>query len=138
MKYGGTEVGRSVKSFAVAAGASADMADALAQSASMEASFARREQESVPLGRTSSIATSSANNDGGAFELNFRDERYLPFAGAGAISRWTLELPKAFRAFDYGSITDVIVHLSYTAKNSDTLCDLIEDNNQAWRTSSSR
>jgi hypothetical protein len=90
------------------------------------------EPDSVPLGRTSSIATSSANNDGGAFELNFRDERYLPFEGAGAISNWTLELPKSFRAFDYGSITDVIVHLSYTAKNSDTLRDMIENKNQAW------
>jgi hypothetical protein len=26
------------------------------------------------------------------FELNFRDERYLPFEGAGAISTWQLEL----------------------------------------------
>jgi Tc toxin complex TcA C-terminal TcB-binding domain len=34
-----------------------------------------------------SIATSSAQNDSGMFELNFRDERYLPFEGAGAISR---------------------------------------------------
>ena len=29
------------------------------------------------------IATSNAQNDGGQFELNFRDERYLPFEGAG-------------------------------------------------------
>jgi hypothetical protein len=34
-----------------------------------------------------SIATSHAQNDSGMFELNFRDERYLPFEGAGAISR---------------------------------------------------
>jgi hypothetical protein len=38
------------------------------------------------------IATSSAQNDSGMFELNFRDERYLPFEGAGAISHWRLEL----------------------------------------------
>ena len=30
-----------------------------------------------------SIATSHGVNDGGLFELNFRDERYLPFEGAG-------------------------------------------------------
>jgi hypothetical protein len=39
-----------------------------------------------------SIATSSGQADSGLFELNFRDERYLPFEGAGAISRWRLEL----------------------------------------------
>ena len=32
-----------------------------------------------------SIATSHGLNDGGLFEVNFRDERYLPFEGAGAI-----------------------------------------------------
>ena len=39
-----------------------------------------------------SIATSHAQNDSGMFELNFRDERYLPFEGAGAISRWRIRL----------------------------------------------
>ena len=38
------------------------------------------------------IAASSAQNDSGVFELNFRDERYLPFEGAGAVSEWSLEL----------------------------------------------
>ena len=37
--------------------------------------------------RSRSIATSSGQNDAGLFELNFRDERYLPFEGAGAICR---------------------------------------------------
>jgi hypothetical protein len=35
-----------------------------------------------------SIATSHAQNDSGMFELNFRDDRFLPFEGAGVISRW--------------------------------------------------
>jgi Tc toxin complex TcA C-terminal TcB-binding domain len=39
------------------------------------------------------IATSSGQNDSGTFELNFRDERYLPFEFAGAVSRWRIELP---------------------------------------------
>jgi hypothetical protein len=48
-----------------------------------------------------SIAASTAH-DSGVFELNFRDERYLPFEGAGAInSTWTLDLPSQVR----GSIT---------------------------------
>lgn len=60
------------------------------------------------------IAASSAQNDSGMFELNFKDERYLPFEGAGVVSKWCLELP-AFRQFDYHSIADVIIHLKYTA-----------------------
>ena len=31
----------------------------------------------------SAIAASSAQNDSGMFELNFKDERYTPFEGAG-------------------------------------------------------
>src|SRR5262249_45151960 len=63
----------------------------------------------IPLTMTSTIATSHAQNDAGVFDLNFRDERYLPFEGAGAVnSTWTLELPRDIRMFDYGSISDVI------------------------------
>ena len=69
----------------------------------------------LPLPPTSAIATSTARNDGGVFELNFRDERYLPFEGAGAVSRWEIELPKSFRQFDYQTISDVILGISYTA-----------------------
>ncbi|MFN6590493.1 neuraminidase-like domain-containing protein [Bacillus sp. TD10] len=60
------------------------------------------------------IAASSAQNDSGVFELNFKDERYLPFEGAGVISKWRLELP-VFKQFDYHTISDVIIHLKYTA-----------------------
>ena len=63
------------------------------------------------------IATSSGREDSGTFELNFNDPRYLPFEGAGAISSWHLELPSAVRPFDYDTIADVIVHLSYTARD---------------------
>ncbi|PTB91858.1 hypothetical protein C9994_14855, partial [Marivirga lumbricoides] len=63
-----------------------------------------------------SIATSSAQNDAGLFELNFQDERYLPFEGAGAISSWRLELSNDYRQFDYDTISDVIIHLNYTAR----------------------
>src|SRR5262249_35972170 len=45
-----------------------------------------------------------------------RDERFLPFEGAGAISTWKLELPAAFRQFDYNTISDVILHMRYTAR----------------------
>lgn len=64
-----------------------------------------------------SIVTSTAQNDAGLFEPAMRDERYLPFEGAGAISRWRLELPTDFRTFDYSTISDVILHLRYTARD---------------------
>jgi hypothetical protein len=64
------------------------------------------------------IATSSAQNDSGLFELNFRDERLLPFEGAGAISRWRFRLPETFRAFDYDTIGDLILHVRYTARDA--------------------
>ena len=68
------------------------------------------------IGAIQSIATSNAQNDSGVFELNFRDERFLPFENTGAISSWRLELPTEVRQFDYNTISDVIVHVKYTAR----------------------
>jgi hypothetical protein len=70
----------------------------------------------VPLRRSVSIATSTAQQDAGVFEFSFRDERYMPFEGAGAVSQWRLSLPRTLTAFDYRSITDVILHVTYTAE----------------------
>jgi hypothetical protein len=69
------------------------------------------------------IVTSSGQNDAGLFEPTMRDERYLPFEGAGAISTWRLELPIEFKTFDYGTISDAILHLRYTSRSSDALRD---------------
>jgi len=66
----------------------------------------------VPI---SSIAVSSLEDENGVFELNFHDERYLPFEGAGTISKWRLELPDKFRQFDYETMTDVVFRLRYTS-----------------------
>jgi hypothetical protein len=75
------------------------------------------------------IATSNANNDGGAFELNFRDERYLPFEMEGAVdSTWTLSLPTQIKPFDYNTISDVIFHISYTAKYDGAFKQTVEAN----------
>ncbi len=68
-----------------------------------------------------SIAVSNGQNDNGLFELNFRDDRYLPFEGAGAISSWHLKLNKEFLQFDLRTISDVIIHLSYTAREGGEL-----------------
>lgn len=93
-------------------------------------------------GSAESIVTSSGLNDSGLFETNLRDERYLPFEGQGAISRWTLSLPSDpstdtdFPTFDYRNISDVIVHMRYTAREGgetlknaakDALVEAIED-----------
>ena len=85
----------------------------------------------VPPTRSTTIATSTAQNDSGVFELSFRDERYMPFEGLGAISQWSLTLPKAFRQFDYQTINDVIVSISYTAEQDGALRDRVEVQNAA-------
>ncbi|MGA5552385.1 neuraminidase-like domain-containing protein [Streptomyces pseudogriseolus] len=63
-----------------------------------------------------SIATSSAVNDAGVFDLRFDDQRYLPFEGSGAISSWHLRLNSEIARFDTDSISDVVIHLQYTAR----------------------
>jgi hypothetical protein len=68
-----------------------------------------------------SIATSHGQNDSGLFELNFRDERYLPFEGAGVVSEWRIDLPRECNAFDFETISDVIIRLSYTAREGGEL-----------------
>lgn len=69
------------------------------------------------FGAISSIATSHAQNDSGLFELNFSDERYLPFEGTGVISDWQIDLPIENNQFDFSSLSDVILHISYTSRN---------------------
>jgi len=85
----------------------------------------------VPANRASSVAMSTGQGDAGVFELNFRDERYMPFEGAGAVSTWRLELPATFRPFDYQSINDVMLNLSYTALDDGALRGQVETQNAA-------
>ncbi len=68
------------------------------------------------IGAVQSIVTSGGQNDSGMFETNLRDERFLPFEGAGAASTWKLDLPKDYPSFDYTTISDVILHIRYTAR----------------------
>lgn len=63
------------------------------------------------------IALSHGTDDNGQFQLNFQDERYLPFEYTGAISRWSLTFPNhEAQAAMLKSLNDVIVHVSYTAR----------------------
>lgn len=66
---------------------------------------------------TASVALSTGNQDAGMFEVNFHDERYLPFEGLGAISHWHLELPKDTNRFEVSTLSDVVLHLRYTARD---------------------
>jgi hypothetical protein len=74
-------------------------------------------------GSMESIVTSTGQNDSGLFETNLHDERYLPFEGSGAMSEWRLELPADVdvRQFNYDTITDVILHIRYTAREGGNL-----------------
>ncbi|WP_044282832.1 Tc toxin subunit A-related protein [Candidatus Amoebophilus asiaticus] len=49
------------------------------------------------------------------FVLNFEDARYLPFEGTGAVSSWRLDMTKNANPIDFASLTDVVIHLQYTA-----------------------
>jgi hypothetical protein len=77
------------------------------------------------FGSMESIVASSGQGDSGLFETNLRDERYLPFENSGVISEWRLELPADPSAdepqlFDYDTISDVILHIRYTAREGGT------------------
>jgi hypothetical protein len=62
------------------------------------------------------IATSSGQNDAGMFEVNLRDERWLPFEGQGAVSQMILTLDPRDNNFDISSVTDVVLHIRYSAR----------------------
>jgi hypothetical protein len=89
------------------------------------------------IGAVQSMVTSTGQSDSGMFETSLRDERFLPFEGAGAESTWKLDLPKDYRTFDYDTISDVIVHVRYTARQGvdstkvvKALDDLLEQTDQ--------
>lgn len=67
------------------------------------------------------IATSSGKNDSGMFEMNFRDERYLPFEYLGAVSRWRIELPRENNYHDPETLADAILCFYHTAREGGEL-----------------
>src|SRR5262249_32444001 len=67
------------------------------------------------------IATSSGQNDGGVFQFNEYEDRYHPFQFQGAVSRWRMELPIENNYFDLYSLSDVILHMNYTAREGGDL-----------------
>jgi hypothetical protein len=64
------------------------------------------------------IVVSHGDNDNGQF-IGDDDGRYQPFEGTGVISRWQLRFTEQdleLRHQQIRSLTDIILHLSYTAK----------------------
>jgi hypothetical protein len=78
----------------------------------------------IHFGSMQSIVTSSAQDDSGMFETNMRDERKLPFEYSGVDSEWQISLPgrvNEIHQFNYDTITDVIIHMRYTAREGGEL-----------------
>jgi hypothetical protein len=67
-------------------------------------------------GALQSIVTSTAGNDSGMFDTNLHEERFLPYEGGGAVGTWQISLPTAYPGFDHTTISDVILHVRYTAR----------------------
>ncbi len=64
------------------------------------------------------IALSTGLDDNGLFQLNFQDERYLPFECIGAVSKWNLKFPNTTAQKEHlESLNDIIFHLNYTARS---------------------
>ncbi|WP_341521176.1 neuraminidase-like domain-containing protein [Pseudomonas sp. G.S.17] len=64
------------------------------------------------------IGISGGIDDDGMFILDFGDERYFPFEGTGAVSRWTLSFPRHASGRQMAildSLTDIILHVRYFA-----------------------
>lgn len=67
------------------------------------------------------IVTSTGQNDNGLFDGGLNDERYLPFEGAGAASRWRIDLDPDCNRFDLETITDIVLHVRFTARDGGQL-----------------
>ena len=65
------------------------------------------------------VGVSNGMDDAGLHQLMFGDERYLPFEGTGALSRWQLYFPLHGSSRQHSlinSLTDIIIHVRYLAK----------------------
>ena len=69
---------------------------------------------------TQTMVTSTAHKEAGKFDFRFRTDKYLPFEGAGAISKWSLTINgfenEESSAAYLNKVEDVIIHIHYTAR----------------------
>jgi hypothetical protein len=77
---------------------------------------------------THAIVTSSGTADAGMFDVSLRDERYLPFEGAGVVGTWHVRLPQETNEIDRKALADVVLHVRYTARDAgEPLAGLVRD-----------
>jgi len=74
------------------------------------------EQVRVDWRPNQQVALSTGVNDTGVFQVNYSDERYLPFEGTGAVSTWRLEVNGVDGPRHRETLTDVIITVQYTAR----------------------
>ncbi|WP_117000370.1 insecticidal toxin protein [Desertimonas flava] len=71
-------------------------------------------------GPAEAVMMSTGADDPGVFDASGADHRRLPFELAGAVSSWQIDLPglgpQGYRTFDYDTITDVVLHMKFTAR----------------------
>src|SRR5262249_49172286 len=65
-----------------------------------------------------SVALTSPSNATGLFDLDTQAELLRPFEGLGVDTVWEFRMPRAANRFDYGTITDVLLTIEYTALDS--------------------
>lgn len=69
------------------------------------------------IGKALKVCSDLCHQDGEHLPTHSID-LFAPFENAGAQSIWKLDLPKDYRAFYYDTISDVILHIRYTAHQS--------------------
>lgn len=78
---------------------------------------ATKDEDFRPLGDREILATSVANKEPGVFEFGVSSDKRNRFEGCGAISEWELKITGLNKIDETFPIEDVIIYLSYTAKN---------------------
>ena len=74
----------------------------------------RFRKDNIPI---NAIAVSESDSqDAGVFNLDFGSDTFFPFEGAGAVSKWSLEISE-FSQLDPASITDAVIQMQYTSSN---------------------
>lgn len=67
------------------------------------------------------LATSRGLSDSGLFEMRFQDERKHRFECHGLTAQFCIQMPIEDNAFDFRSISDLILEVNYTAKEGGAL-----------------
>ena len=78
--------------------------------------YARAEDDDRFSEESASMEATVTSADSDMSGTDLIDQRYRPFEGAGVISEWQVEIPGGEGEFDYGTITDVILEVHYTAR----------------------